>query len=148
MYGKQDAREEDIITACNEANIHHFISQLPKGYEAVIEKRGVKLSGGEKQRLSIARAILKNPKLLILDEATSALDSISENLIQAIEPLMGKRMSLVIAHRLNMIMAADEILVVKEGQIVERGIHEELLEYHKVYLELYETLFAKILGEN
>jgi len=147
LYAKQDATEAEIIAACKEANIHIFISKLPQGYETVVGNRGVKLSGGEKQRISIARAILKNPKLLILDEATSALDSISENLIQqAIEPLMGKRTSLVIAHRLSTIMAADEILVVKDGQIVERGTHEELLENHKVYRELYETQFAKVLG--
>ena len=110
--------------------------------------RGIKLSGGEKQRVSIARVILKNPRLLILDEATSALDSISESLIQdAIDPLLKGRTSLVIAHRLSTIMAADEILVVDQGRIVQRGTHRELVEQDGVYRELYETQFRRALED-
>ena len=108
--------------------------------------RGLKLSGGEKQRLSIARVILKDPKILILDEATSALDSITENAIQeALEALMEGRTSIVIAHRLSTILKADRILVVKDGVIAESGTHEELLDAGGVYRELYETQFRKIL---
>ena len=107
------------------------------------------LSGGEKQRVSIARVILKNPRLLILDEATSALDSISESVIQdAIDPLLKGRTSLVIAHRLSTIMAADEILVVDQGQIVQRGTHQELVEENGVYRELYETQFRRALEDH
>lgn len=148
LYARADATQAEIERACREANIHDFIAGLPDGYDTVVGNRGVKLSGGEKQRVSIARVILKNPGLLILDEATSALDSISESLIQdAIEPLLAGRTSLVIAHRLSTIMAADEILVVKEGQIVERGSHQDLLDLNGVYRTLYETQFRRALDE-
>ncbi len=142
LYAKADATEDELIKACKEANIHDFIVSLPKGYDSLVGNRGLKLSGGEKQRVSIARVILKNPPILIFDEATSSLDSISESLIQkAIDPLIGSRTSLVIAHRLSTIMAADEIFVLKDGEIVERGSHSELVKDRGVYRELYETQF-------
>ena len=149
LYANQNSKEEDLIAACKDANIHEFIMTLPQGYDTQIGNRGTKLSGGEKQRLSIARAILKNPKIMILDEATSSLDSISESLIQeAILPLLQGRTSIVIAHRLSTIMSADEILVLKEGRIVEQGTHRELLMKNGVYTELYETQFRKALDEH
>ena len=134
VYAKADATDDELVRVCREANIHDFIASLPDGYDTLVGNRGVKLSGGEKQRVSIARVILKNPKLIILDEATSALDSISESLIQdATEQLLRERTSIVIAHRLSTIMAADEILVMKSGEIVERGIHKKLLTKNGVY---------------
>jgi ATP-binding cassette, subfamily B, bacterial len=149
LYAKADATVEDLVKACREANIHDFIAGLPEGYETLVGNRGVKLSGGEKQRVSIARVILKNPELIILDEATSSLDSISECYIQdAIEPLLSGRTSIIIAHRLSTIMAADEIMVLKCGEIVERGTHEELLSREGVYNELYETQFRHALEDN
>ncbi len=141
-YAKPDATMEEIENACRTASIHDLIASLPDGYDTEVGNRGLKLSGGEKQRISIARVILKNPDILILDEATSALDSISENAIQdALEVMMAGRTSLVIAHRLSTIMKADRILVVKDGVIAEQGTHEELLEKDGVYRDLYETQF-------
>ncbi|MBP3480405.1 MAG: ABC transporter ATP-binding protein [Clostridia bacterium] len=149
LFAKEDATEEQIISACRDANIHDFIMTLPEGYDTLVGNRGFKLSGGEKQRISIARAILKDPCLLILDEATSSLDSISEYAIQqALEPLLAGRTSLVIAHRLSTIMAADEIIVIKDGLIAERGKHSELLQKDGVYKVLYDTQFRRELLEN
>ena len=146
LYAKQDATQEELEHACRTASIHDFIVSQPQGYDTVVGNRGLKLSGGEKQRLSIARVILKDPKILILDEATSALDSISENAIQdALETLMQGRTSIVIAHRLSTILKADRILVVKDGVIKEQGTHEELLAKGGVYRELYETQFRQVL---
>ena len=146
LYAKEDATKEEIDAACYIANLEDFIDSQPEGYETIVGNRGLKLSGGEKQRLSIARVILKDPKILILDEATSALDSITENAIQeALEALMEGRTSIVIAHRLSTILKADRILVVKDGVIAESGTHEELLEKGGTYRELYETQFRKIL---
>ena len=123
-----------------------FRSAQPDGLDTMVGNRGLKLSGGEKQRLSIARVILKDPRILILDEATSALDSISENTIQeALEHLMQGRTSIVIAHRLSTILKADRILVVQNGKIAESGTHESLLTQNGVYRELYETQFRTIL---
>lgn len=140
LYAKSDATQAEIEKACSEANIHAFISGLPKGYDTVVGNRGMKLSGGEKQRLSIARIILRKPGLIIFDEATSSLDSISEHAIQqAIEPILAKSTSLIIAHRLSTILSADEILVLEKGQIVERGDHETLVKKGGIYTKLYNT---------
>ena len=140
LYAKPDATQAEIELACSEANIHAFISGLPKGYDTVVGNRGMKLSGGEKQRLSIARIILRKPGLIIFDEATSSLDSISEHAIQeAIEPILAKSTSLIIAHRLSTILSADEILVLEKGKIVERGDHETLVKKGGIYTMLYNT---------
>ncbi len=145
-YAKDDATMEEIEAACKIANIHDFILNQPDGYNTEVGNRGLKLSGGEKQRLSIARVILKDPKILILDEATSALDSISENSIQdALEAMMKGRTSIVIAHRLSTILKADCILVVKDGVIAESGTHEELMEKNGTYRMLYETQFRQAI---
>ena len=146
LYARENATQEELDAACYIANLNDFIAAQPEGYETMVGNRGLKLSGGEKQRLSIARVILKDPRILILDEATSALDSITENAIQeALEALMEGRTSIVIAHRLSTILKADEILVVKNGTIAEQGSHEKLLALDGTYRELYETQFRKIL---
>ena len=146
-YARESATMEEIEEACRKANIHRFISEQPLGYDTQVGNRGLKLSGGEKQRLSIARVILKDPKILILDEATSALDSISESAIQdALEIMMKGRTSIVIAHRLSTILKADRILVISDGVISQQGSHEELLEKGGVYRELYDTQFRTVLG--
>ena len=148
LYAKPDASEAELIAACKKANIYDFVQKQPEGLDAMVGNRGLKLSGGEKQRLSIARVLLKDPALLIFDEATSALDSISEARIQeAIEPIIQSRTSILIAHRLSTILAADEILVVKDGRIVERGRHADLVKAGGTYTELYETQFKKALEQ-
>ncbi len=127
-YGRPDATFEEIVEAAQLANAHNFIMNLPDGYDTRIGERGVGLSGGEKQRISIARAILKNPRILILDEATSAVDTETEKLIQeAIDRLIKGRTTIAIAHRLSTLQNADRLLVLKDGQIAESGTHEELL---------------------
>jgi ATP-binding cassette, subfamily B, bacterial len=144
LYARNDATDEEMIAAAKAAAIHERIMDLDEGYDTVVGERGYKLSGGEKQRIAIARVILKNPRILILDEATSALDTHSERLIQsALEPLMKDRTTLAIAHRLSTILAADVILVVDQGQIVERGTHEELLALNGLYARLYYEQFTK-----
>lgn len=146
LFAKADATQEEIENACRIANIHDFIVSQPDGYDTQVGNRGLKLSGGEKQRLSIARVILKDPKILILDEATSALDSISESSIQnALDVLMKGRTSIVIAHRLSTILQADRILVISDGKIAEEGTHEELIALNGVYNQLYETQFRKVI---
>ena len=146
LYAKEDATQEEIEQACKIASIHDFIISQTEGYDTQVGNRGLKLSGGEKQRISIARVILKDPKILILDEATSALDSISENAIQeALDHLMEGRTSIVIAHRLSTILKADKILVVDGGVIAEQGTHEELLALGGIYKDLYETQFRLVL---
>jgi ATP-binding cassette subfamily B protein len=152
LYAKPEASQADLEAACEAANIHHFISSLPEGYETVVGERGYRLSGGEKQRIAIARVILKDPRLLVLDEATSSLDSQSEALIQeALERIMQARTSLVIAHRLSTILAADVILVMNEGRLIEQGrrrgshsAHEELLAQGGLYARLYQTQFRHL----
>lgn len=144
LYAKPDATEEELINACKKANIYDFVEKQDSGLDTVVGNRGLKLSGGEKQRISIARVLLKDPALMIFDEATSALDSISEQKIQdAIEPLIASRTSILIAHRLSTILAADEILVINNGVIAERGTHSELISLGGVYTQLYETQFCK-----
>jgi len=146
LYAKPDATEEELIEACKKANIYDFVQNQEKGLDTMVGNRGLKLSGGEKQRISIARILLKDPVLFIFDEATSALDSISEKKIQeAIDPIIHSRTSILIAHRLSTILAADEILVIKDGEIAERGTHSELLDDGGIYQELYETQFGKAL---
>ena len=148
LYAKPDATEEDMVEALKKANIWDFVEKQEKGIDTEVGNRGLKLSGGEKQRISIARIILKDPTIFIFDEATSALDSISEKKIQdAIDPIIRSKTSILIAHRLSTILAADEILVVKDGTIAERGTHKELLGKEGVYRELYETQFSKALIE-
>jgi ATP-binding cassette subfamily B protein len=145
LYARLDATDEEMIAAAKAAAIHERIMELDQGYDTIVGERGYKLSGGEKQRIAIARVILKNPCILILDEATSALDTHSERLIQAaLEPLMKGRTTLAIAHRLSTILAADVILVVDQGQIVERGTHQELLEYNGLYARLYNEQFSQM----
>ncbi|MGO8670169.1 MAG: ABC transporter ATP-binding protein [Capsulimonadaceae bacterium] len=146
-YGRPDATDEELIAAARTAAIHDHIASLPQGYDTVIGERGYKLSGGEKQRLAIARAVLKNPRILILDEATSSLDTQSERLIQAaLEPLMAGRTTFAIAHRLSTILAADLILVMEHGRIVERGTHDALLAAGGAYSRLYYAQFVNGAG--
>ena len=145
LYARPDATNEEIIAATRAAAIHDRIMELESGYETVVGERGYKLSGGEKQRLAIARVLLKNPQILILDEATSSLDTQSERLIQAaLVPLMAKRTTIAIAHRLSTILAADMIIVLDKGRIVEQGTHQELLERAELYAKLYKQQFEHL----
>jgi ATP-binding cassette subfamily B protein len=142
QYGKPDATDEELIAAARAANIHDRIAELPEGYDTVVGERGYKLSGGEKQRLAIARVVLKDPRILILDEATSSLDTTSERLVQsALEPLMKGRTTIAIAHRLSTILSADVIFVLDRGRLVEQGTHDELLARGGLYAQLYEQQF-------
>jgi ATP-binding cassette, subfamily B, bacterial len=142
LYGKPDATEEELEAAARAAFIHDRIAELPEGYDTVVGERGYKLSGGEKQRLAIARVVLKDPRILILDEATSSLDTTSERLVQeALRPLMRGRTTVAIAHRLSTILSADVIFVVDRGRVVERGTHAELLSRGGLYARLYEQQF-------
>lgn len=144
LYACSEASEEEMIHACQAAYIHDFIMELPDGYDTVVGNRGIKLSGGEKQRISIARVLLKNPSIIIMDEATSSLDTASEYYIQkAMHLLLQDKTSIVIAHRLSTIMAADKILVVKDGTIIEEGNHEELLLNNGVYTDLHSKQFER-----
>jgi ATP-binding cassette, subfamily B, bacterial len=143
-YARPGASQEELELACRAANIHEFIASLPDAYETVVGERGYRLSGGEKQRIAIARVVLKDPRILILDEATSHLDSRSEALIQeALERLLVGRTAIVIAHRLSTVRSADLILVLDEGRLVEQGTHSELLERGGLYSLLYQTQFRE-----
>jgi len=142
LYAKLNATQSEIESAARAANIHDFVAGLPDGYDTIVGERGYRLSGGEKQRIALARVILKDPRILVLDEATSHLDSESEALIQdALKRVMAGRTSIVIAHRLSTILAADQILVMDRGRIVEHGTHSSLLDEGGLYAHLYETQF-------
>jgi ATP-binding cassette subfamily B protein len=142
LYARPQAPQAQIEQAARDANIHNFIAALPDGYDTIVGERGYRLSGGEKQRIALARVILKDPRILVLDEATSHLDSESEALIQeALRRVMAGRTSIVIAHRLSTILAADLILVMDRGKIVEQGDHPQLLHQGGLYAHLYETQF-------
>ncbi len=148
FYAKPDATEAELVQATKAANIHEFIESLPDGYDTIVGERGFRLSGGEKQRISIARAILKNPRILILDEATSSLDATSEHLVQeALATLLEGRTSLIIAHRLSTILSADKIVALDDGRVVECGPHEELIARGGLYATLYEQQFAKVVEQ-
>lgn len=143
-YGRLDATDEEVIEAAKAANADEFIRSLPQGYDTKIGERGMNLSGGQRQRMAIARAILKNPRILILDEATSALDTESEKIVQAaLDKLMVGRTSFVIAHRLSTIFNADQIFVIDNGHVKEHGTHEELLKLDGLYSYLYNIQFKK-----
>lgn len=142
LYGRLDATEEEVMAASRAANAHNFITELPNGYDTQLGDRGVNISGGQRQRIAIARAILKNPQILILDEATSALDTESERVVQeALDRLMVGRTSFVIAHRLSTIKNADKILVMEKGKIVEEGNHDELMAKDGLYAHLYQIQY-------
>ncbi len=142
-YARPGATDEQLVAAATAANIHDFVADLPEGYETVVGERGYRLSGGEKQRVAIARVILKDPRILVLDEATSHLDARSEALIQeALEHVMAGRTSFVIAHRLSTVLAADRILVLDRGRLVEQGRHDELLAMDGLYTDLFRTQFS------
>jgi ATP-binding cassette, subfamily B, bacterial MsbA len=139
LYGKLDASKEELEEAAKKANAHDFIVELEKGYETIVGEKGAKLSGGERQRIAIARAILKDPKILVLDEATSSLDNRSEALIQeAVETLMHNRTTFIVAHRLSTIHQADQIIVLEKGRVVEIGQHEDLMSNRNLYYNLYK----------
>jgi len=141
-YAKPDATDDELEVATRAAAIHERIVELPEGYDTLVGERGYKLSGGEKQRIAIARVLLKDPRILILDEATSALDTVSERLIQAaLERLMEGRTTIAIAHRLSTILRADRILVYDRGHVVEQGTHAELLRRGGLYARLYREQF-------
>jgi ATP-binding cassette subfamily B protein/subfamily B ATP-binding cassette protein MsbA len=149
LYGRLNATEEELVAASRAANCHEFITHLPQGYNSRVGERGVKLSVGEKQRVSIARALLKNAPLLILDEATASVDTATERLIQeALERLMANRTSFVIAHRLSTIRKADQILVMRHGQIIELGTHEELLLANGLYAKLAQIQGTTLIEES
>ena len=147
-YAKLDATDEEVQQAAKHANIHDFIISLPDGYQTVVGERGLKLSGGEKQRIAIARVILKNPRILVFDEATSSLDSHSEQLIlESLKQVAEKHTTLVIAHRLSTIIDADNIIVLDKGKVVERGTHQQLLEKDGLYAHLWELQQEEELNE-
>jgi len=143
-YGKPGATQDEIVAAAQRAYAHDFITRLPKGYETVIGEQGVGLSGGQLQRIAIARAIVKNPAILIFDEATSQIDAESEAKIHvAIEEIMQGRTTFIIAHRFSTVIAADVIVVMNDGRIIAQGQHDELIRTCSIYQALYETQLIK-----
>ena len=144
LYGKPKATDQEIIAAAKSANMADFINTLPDQYNTLVGERGVKLSTGQKQRLAIARAIIRNPKILVLDEATSSLDSKSEKLMQtALEKLEENKTTFIIAHRLSTVRKADKILVLEKGRIIEEGNHETLMKKKGAYARIYNLQFSK-----
>ena len=144
-YARPEASDEQLIEAARQANIHETIASFPDGYDTVVGERGYRLSGGEKQRIAIARVLLKDPAVLVLDEATSALDSVSERIVQtALDTATRGRTTIAIAHRLSTVRSADVIFVVRAGRIVERGTHDELVAVGGLYSELYEQQSSAI----
>jgi ATP-binding cassette subfamily B protein len=144
LYARPSATEQELILACQAAQIWELVAELPDGLDTVVGDRGYRLSGGEKQRIALARLLLKAPSVVVLDEATAHLDSESEAAVQrALKTALAGRTSLVIAHRLSTIREADQILVVDEGQIIERGNHDSLLVAGGLYADLYQTQFAR-----
>ncbi|MFC7479073.1 ABC transporter ATP-binding protein [Luedemannella flava] len=144
LYGREDASEQDLIEACDAARIWSVVSSLPDGLDTVVGDRGHRLSGGEKQRIALARLLLKSPPIVVLDEATAHLDSESEAAIQrALQTALHGRTSLVIAHRLSTVREADQILVIEGGEIKERGNHDELLDAGGLYADLYRIQYAR-----
>ena len=140
FLGKLHATEAELIDACKSAQIYDFILTLPEGFDSVVGERGLKLSGGEKQRVAIARCLLKNPPIVLLDEATSALDSMTERSVQeSLNNLTSTRTTIVIAHRLSTIMNADQIIILNRGKVVESGSHDELLQHQGEYYQLWKT---------
>jgi len=147
LYGDAGATEEEVIEAARAAHAHRFITGFPQGYDQLVGERGVTLSAGQRQRIAIARVMLKRPRLLILDEASSSLDAESERLVQdALERLMERCTTLVIAHRLSTVIRADRILVLDQGRIEDQGCHAELLERSEVYGRLYRSQFEDALA--
>jgi ATP-binding cassette subfamily B protein len=144
-YGKPDATREEIERAAKQAHAHEFIERLPDGYDTLIGDRGVRLSGGEAQRIAIARALLRNPRILVLDEATASLDPVSERIIQrVIEEGRGVRTTLIIAHRWTTVQCADRVLVLERGRLVEQGAHAELLQRDGAYAQLYRAALLQV----
>lgn len=143
-YGRLDASDQEVEAAAKTANAHSFIERLPKGYDTVLTQNGSGISQGQKQLISIARAVLADPVLLILDEATSNIDTVTEvNIQEALARLMEGRTSVIIAHRLNTIQRADQIVVLKDGEMIEKGSHDELIRQKGFYSDLYESQFEK-----
>ena len=145
-YGRPGVRDDEIMAAARQAALHDFITSLPRGYDSIIGERGIKLSGGQRQRLSLARAIVKDAPILILDEATSAIDTLTEKVIQKnLQQLMQSKTAIVIAHRLSTIRHADLIVVISDGQIVEKGKHEALLDRNGQYADLWKVQTGELI---